>query len=39
MFFINESDIVEEHFLDYINNLINNGEISGLVGVDELDRI
>jgi len=32
MFLLNEADIVAENFLDDINNLINNGEISGLIG-------
>jgi hypothetical protein len=32
MFLLNEADILFESFLDDINNLINNGEISGLIG-------
>ena len=36
---MNESDIAHESFMEDINNLINNGEISGLIGRDEYDRI
>ena len=39
LFLLNEADIVSETFMDDINNLINNGEIIGLIGRDELDRI
>ena len=39
LFLLNEGDIVQENFLDDVNNLINNGEISGLIGREQQDRI
>jgi len=39
MFLLKEQDLASESFLDDINNLINNGEISGLIGREQQDRI
>ena len=35
VFLLNEADIVHESFMEDINNLINSGEIIGLIGKDE----
>lgn len=39
MLLLNEADIINENFLEDVNNLINNGEISGLIGREYQDRI
>jgi len=39
VFLINEQAIMEERFLEDLNHLITSGEISGLIGRDELDDI
>ena len=39
VFLLNEAEIIYESFLDDVNNLINNGEISGLIVRELQDRI
>ena len=34
-----DTDIIQEGFLEDVNNLINTGEISGLIGREEMDLI
>ena len=39
MFLFPDTDIIQEGFLEDVNNLINTGEISGLIGREEMDQI
>ncbi len=39
VFLIYDEAVEDERFYEDVNNLINNGEISGLIGRDELDQI
>lgn len=39
MFLFPDTDIIQEGFLEDINNLINTGEISGLIGREEMEAI
>ena len=39
MFLINDTQIIEESFLEDINNILNSGEVANLFNKEELDTI